>query len=152
MSKNQNQSKNTYSLMVSCSNCGYRGTVNIPMGTTVCSSTCPHCGCRTISNYSFTNTEPRMKYVDELFDPVDRGLRPSKFPWLNTVMSTTTDKCKCGNTCDCDDCDCTDDLSFTYFNDNGKEDFSVKLNGKEVNLDDKSLNRAVDKVLKELGL
>lgn len=142
MSKNQNQSKDTYSIMVSCSNCGYNGTVNIPLGTTVANSICPHCGCRTISNYSFTKKpEPRMKYYDEWYtDPVDRGLRPSKFPWLNTIMSSVANEEK------------EDNLCLTYSNDNGKEDFSVKLNGKEVNLNDKELNRAVDKVLKELGL
>lgn len=141
MSKNQSQSKNTYSIMVSCSNCGYKGTVNIPMGTTVCSSTCPNCGCRTISNYEYTKPEPRMKYIDDYYDPVDRGLRPSKFPWLNTVMSTLSD----------DKNDDSNNLRFVYTNDDGKEDYSVTLNGKKVRLDDDSINEVVDKALKELG-
>ncbi|MCM1323276.1 MAG: hypothetical protein NC218_03750 [Acetobacter sp.] len=149
MSKSQNQSKDTYSIYVSCSNCGFKGTVQIPMGTTVMSHTCPHCGCRTISNYAGSKPEPRMRYVDDIFDPVDRGLRPSKFPWLNTIYSSVSN----------DTSDHSNNFKLTYTNDDGNEKLSMKLNGKELMdeqtvsaLDEKTLDDALDKVLKELGL
>jgi len=43
----------TYSVTVSCSNCGYHGSVTISKGTTVSSENCPNCGCSSITNDSY---------------------------------------------------------------------------------------------------
>lgn len=35
----------TYTVSVACSNCGWRGSIEIPKGQLIEGKTCPNCGC-----------------------------------------------------------------------------------------------------------